>query len=152
QGVLPLQWHPTNLHVAKPNQSVRSPIFNCVWKRIRVYEGAPVLSGAELPQFAIGVAQTKNGLTSIIAAAEQLEFENSFQLAKPGGHRCLTPKSGLPDTKVGVPARRKLILEGRQFCRPQDVKIVGMGLVKLVTGIEHRKSVNLKRALAAGVL
>src|SRR6185295_7789440 len=78
--VLSFERHPAKLYVAKPDQSVWTPVLQRVRICIRISENGPVLPRPEWPQFAVGVAQTERGLSRIHSCAEQLELKLSLQL------------------------------------------------------------------------
>ena len=60
------------------------------------------------------------------------------------GVRGLNTKTSLPDALIEISVRRELISEGRQLDRPNRVKPVRIGLLELITRIEHREPIDLK--------
>ena len=68
--ILSLERHPAKLHIAKPGNSVRTPVLVGVRENIRIDKIAPVLAAAEVAQFSVSVSQAKSSLTGIDASAE----------------------------------------------------------------------------------
>src|SRR4030095_9844450 len=87
QAPIALDWHPAHLHVAEEDHSGWSPVLEGVRKDIRIHERAPRLAGAEFPELAVRMPETKRRLTCVHSGAEQLELEGGLELAEGGRRR-----------------------------------------------------------------
>ena len=85
--VLAFEWHPAEMHIAEPCNSVGAPVLVRVWENIRIDKDAPVLAAADVAHFSVSVSQAKNSFTRLSAGAEQFEFKYCLEFAVLGWGR-----------------------------------------------------------------
>src|SRR4030095_14688607 len=105
---LTLNGHPSELHVPKKHHAVRSPVLHRVREDVDVHEGAPGLTGSELAQLPVRVAQAEGGLSCVRARPEKFKFELCLQCARARRNFGFGSKARLPDTEISIAVGAKL--------------------------------------------
>ena len=87
-----LNRHPPELHVSVPHEARRSPILQRIGKYIGIRKDAPVLPGAELSDFSLGVPKANCRLPFVNTHAEEFPLKYGRKIAEVRWRARLHPK------------------------------------------------------------
>src|SRR5262249_24876326 len=122
--MLALNRHPPNLNVAEEHHAGRTPVYERVWKDVRIHERAPGLACAKLSQLAVGMPEAECRLALINAGSEQFELERRLQVPQCRRRRGSYGEAALPPGRERAVVVSELVFDGRQASPPHRVEPV----------------------------
>src|SRR5262245_27969854 len=123
------------------DHSIRSPVLDNVWEDVDIHKRGPVLAGANLSQFTIGVTQAKSRLACVWSCPEELPLKKCLQFSEASRNGCLRTKAGRSDAREKLAVGSEIAIERRQHGWPYYVEPVGIICFEVVAHTEHDKAI-----------